>query len=161
MKRIVLLVCTFIVLAMAQNAKAQDYQSAIGLRFGYPLSATYKFFTNESAAFEFYAGFRGYSFYNYINVGAMYQVHKPISGVDGLSWYFGGGASALIYNFDTGFDDDGNFGIGLNGVLGLDYKFANAPINLSVDWMPTIYITGYLSGFGGGLGALSARYTLN
>jgi hypothetical protein len=91
----------------------------------------------------------------------MYQVHKPINGVDGLQWYFGGGASALLYTFDTGFANDGTFGIGINGVLGLDYKFADAPINLSADWMPTIYISGYLSGFGGGLGALSARYTLN
>ena len=48
------------------------------------------------------------------------------------------------------------------GNLGLDYKFDNTPINISADWVPTIYIgSGYLSGFGGGYGALAVRYTLN
>jgi hypothetical protein len=161
MKKIALLFSMLFVLAIATNLKAQDYKSAIGLRLGYPISASYKFFVSDNAAIEAYAGFRGYTFYRYINFGAMYQVHKPISSVDGLYWYFGGGVSALLYTYDSGFVGDGNFGVGINGVLGLDYKFADAPINLSADWMPTIYLTGYLSGFGGGLGALSARYTLN
>lgn len=144
--------------------QAQEYNSAIGLRLGYPLSVSYKKFLNESNALEVFAGYRGYSFYNWFSVGAAYQIHKPINGVDGLQWYFGGGASAFFYNYDNGFDfgDSGSFGIGIQGNLGLDYKFDSAPINISADWMPTIFIgNGYLSGFGGGYGALSVRYTLN
>lgn len=50
---------------------------------------------------------------------------------------------------------------GVMGVVGLDYKFTDIPLNLSVDWVPTFFIgDGYVSGFGGGYGALSARYTL-
>ena len=162
MKKLALLFSLLFVLAISGSLKAQDYKSAIGLRLGYPISASYKFFISEPAAIELYAGFRGYTFYNYINLGAMYQYHFPIESVEGLHWYVGGGASAIIYNYDSGFTNEGSFGIGINGALGLDYKFANAPINLSVDWLPTIYVgSGYLTGFGGGLGALSVRYTLN
>lgn len=143
--------------------QAQEYNSAIGLRLGYPLSVSYKKFLNESNALELFAGFRGYTGYSWVNVGAAYQVHKPINGVDGLQWYFGGGASAFFFNYNNGFGGDaGAFGLGIMGNLGLDYKFANAPINVSADWMPTFFIgNGYLTGFGGGYGALAVRYTLN
>lgn len=144
--------------------QAQSYNSAIGLRLGVPLSVSYKTFLSESNALELFAGFRGYTGYSWVNVGALYQIHKPINGVDNLQWYFGGGASAFFYNYNNGFNfgDSGSFGLGIMGNLGLDYKFDNTPINISADWVPTIYIgSGYLSGFGGGYGALAVRYTLN
>ncbi len=46
------------------------------------------------------------------------------------------------------------------GVLGLDYKFTDAPVNLSLDWAPILFVNGYDNGFRGAYGALSARYTL-
>ena len=164
MKKIALLFSMLFVLAMANDLKAQNYQSAVGLRLGVPLGISYKFFISEPGAIELYLGFRSYSFgYTYINPGAMYQHHFPISSIDGLSWYVGGGASVFLYNYKSSFGgvEDGSFGIGLNGVLGLDYKFTNAPINISADWTPTIYLSGYNTGFGGGAGALSVRYVLN
>lgn len=162
MKKIALVFTLFFLICAANQLKAQNYQSAIGLRLGYPLSVSYKFFLTEPGAVELYAGFRGYTFYGYFNVGAMYQHHMPISGVDGLQWYVGGGVSALFFNYKSGFGPDGeSLGIGLNGALGLDYTFAEIPLNLSVDWLPTVYVSGYIGGFGAGLGALSARYTLN
>lgn len=162
MKKIALLLSAFFVLAFANMGKAQSYDSAIGLRFGAPLAASYKFFVTESNAIELYLGYRSYGIgYTFLNPGAMFQVHKPINGVDGLSWYFGAGASLFLYNFKDNYcaGCDG-LAFGVNGVLGLDYRFADAPINLSVDWLPTIVIAGDFSGFGGGNGALSARYIL-
>lgn len=145
-------------------AYSQNYHSAIGLRLGYPASVSYKQFISEPGAIEGFLGFRSYSGYSWINIGATYQHHMPISGVDGLNWYFGGGASVFFWNDkDDVFvnnDDFSTTSIGVLGVLGLDYKFANAPVNLSVDWMPTFFVNGYGSGFGGGYGALSARYVL-
>ncbi|MDX2067050.1 MAG: hypothetical protein SFV55_01425 [Haliscomenobacter sp.] len=49
---------------------AQAYNSAIGLRLGYPTSVSYKKFLTESNAIEIFAGYRGYSFYNWFSVGA-------------------------------------------------------------------------------------------
>lgn len=145
-------------------AQAQNYNSAIGLRLGVPLSISYKHFLNENGAIEVFGGFRSYSGYGWFNVGGLYQYHKPIPDLDGLSWYFGGGAAAFFWNYDNNFafgdNDDSSFSLGLLGNLGLDYKFENAPINLSVDWVPIFFVNGYGSGFGGGYGAFAVRYVL-
>jgi hypothetical protein len=34
---------------------------------------------------------------------------------------------------------EGRAAAGLDGVLGLDYKFKGAPINLSLDWQPSYH----------------------
>lgn len=163
MKKITLLFSMLFVMAVASNLKAQDYNSAIGLRFGYPLSISYKTFLSESNALELYAGYRGYSgIYSYFTVGALYEIHKPINGVDGLSWYYGGGVSVQFFTYDNSYifsDDNGSLGVGISGVLGLDYKFADAPFNLSVDFLPTIRFGGWDSGYYS-WGALAARYVL-
>ncbi|MCB0376150.1 MAG: hypothetical protein KDD04_09555 [Sinomicrobium sp.] len=163
MKRYVVLFVVALCLFFVNQGKAQDYGSAIGLRLGYPLSLTYKTFINDNGAIEVFGGLRGYSYYSWINVGAAYQVHKPIEGVDGLMWYFGGGASVFFWTYKSGFpgDNSSSTTFGILGNLGLDYKFPNSPINISADWMPMFFINGYLSGFGGGYGALAVRYTLN
>lgn len=145
------------------TVQAQEYNSAIGLRLGSPLSISFKQFISEPGAIEVFAGFRNYSGYGWFNVGGLYQHHFPITSVEGLKWYVGGGASVYFWNYDFDLpgDEDTNLSLGILGNLGLDYKFATAPINLSVDWMPSIFISGYGSGFGAGYGALSVRYTLN
>ena len=163
MKRYAVLFVVALCLFFANNGNAQEYGSAIGLRLGYPLSLTYKTFISESSAIEVFGGLRGYSTYSWINVGAAYQVHKPIEGVDGLNWYFGGGASVFFWTYKNNFfgDNSSSTTFGVLGNLGLDYKFEDSPINLSADWMPMFFINGFGSGFGGGYGALAVRYTLN
>lgn len=156
----------FFTLALALGcfvaAYSQNYKSALGLRLGYPISATYKHFISEPGAIEVFAGFRSWTYYSWFNVAGAYEHHFPISGVDGLNWYVGGGASAFFWNYKDLFpgDNSASTSIGIMGVLGLDYKFDNAPVNLSVDWMPIFFVNGYGNGFGGGYGALSARYVL-
>ncbi len=44
------------------------------------------------------------------------------------------------------------------GVIGLDYKFKDAPINVSLDWQPSFNFVGY-NYFEGGWGGLGIRYT--
>lgn len=164
----------FVVLAVvfcSTSLTAQStYDSAIGLRLGSPWSASYKTFLNNSNnAIEVFASFRTYSInsryrWGSFGVGGGYQVHNPIESVDGLQWYYGGGASVYFYFYDNdfeGFVGEANIGIGLLGFLGLDYKFDDAPINISLDWVPAFAFNGYGSGFGAGQGALAVRYTLD
>jgi len=162
MKKLVLLFALFLMLGIASTSQAQvqDYSKAIGLRVGYPVAASFKMFITDPGAIELYAGFRGYSGYGWFAIGGQYQHHFPISAVEGLAWYIGGGAVAQFWNFKY-LDNEKTFGFGINAVGGVDYKFANIPLAVSVDWMPTIFITGYGDGFGGGYGGLSARYVLN
>ena len=157
MKKITLLFSMLFVLGLTSQLKAQDFQSAIGGRIWYPAAVSYKFFISEPAAIELYAGFRGYSGYGGFTVGGQYEHHMDISDIEGFQWYFGGGASASFYNYD--YDDVSNVGIGINGVIGLQYTLANAPWSFTVDWMPTILISDYNEGFGGAGGA-GARYIL-
>ncbi len=140
---------------------AQPFKSAIGLRFGYPTSVSYKTFISESNALEFFGGIRSWGFGSAINIGGAYQIHKPISSVEGLEWYYGAGAGAWIYTYDSGITNDGGFGLGVSGYLGLQYTFDNIPLTLSSDWVPTFFLGGgYYNGFGAANGAFAARYIL-
>lgn len=143
-------------------SQAQDYNSAVGLRFGYPLSVTYKTFLNESSAVEAYAGLRSYSFYKEFRVNAAYLIHNELESVDRLKWYYGAGPGLAFYSYSSGFfGDEGGMSITLSGYLGLEYTLENTPVSFSVDWVPTFYLGGFGSGFGAGYGALSARYVLS
>lgn len=149
--------------ALPTTQAQQNYQSAVGARLGSPLSASYKTFLNESNAVEIYAGARWRSTYSWFSIAGAYQIHKPIQEVDGLNWYFGGGAAVLFYSFDTDFTGDRGTSttLGLQGYLGLDYTFRDVPINLTLDWVPTILLSGFDSGFGPGFGSLGVRYILS
>lgn len=150
------------------TVNAQDYSSSVGLRLGAPASVTYKMFLGGgSNAIEAFASYRRRSYlsaYNWtqIGIGAGYQIHKDIPSVDGLMWYFGAGASVFFWNYSDAayFGDASTTSFGILGFLGLDYAFADVPVNLSVDWVPTFFINGYTNGFGAGGGALSVRYIL-
>ena len=132
---------------------SQDFDSAAGIRFGFPLSASYKKFVDDSKAFEVYAGYRrGFLDVNFINISAAYQIHKDIEEADRLQWYYGGGVNAYLVESTAVF--------GISGYLGLSYTLENTPINASLDWTPTIFLNGLLGGFGSGFGSLAVRYVL-
>jgi hypothetical protein len=165
MKRITFL-AIFSLLFALQTTKAQNYKSAVGLRLGYPTSISYKHFLNEKGAVEVTGGFRSFAGYaRYVALNASYQQHTPIPTVEGLKWYAGGGLGVNFWSYDSFYK-----ALGVNttsttfsvfGMIGLDYKIANMPVNVSIDWAPTFFIgSGYYSGFGAGYGSLAARYTL-
>ena len=147
------------------------YKSAIGARLGYPLSASYKTFLNETNAIEAYVNFRRWgnlftagASYTRVGLGAAYLIHQQLgSNTPGLQWYYGGGAGVYLYSYsnEAFFDDSGNLGVGVQGFIGLDYKFADTPLNLSLDWAPAIYIGGYNARFAGDVGSLAIRYVLS
>ena len=108
------------------------YKTAIGLRLGYPWSASLKHFVSPKGAVEVYAGYRGYTYYSWVNIGVLYQHHTRIEGVEGLQWYVGGGGAVYFWNYNRGFNNngEGNTSFGVSGCLGLDYKFADFPIEI-------------------------------
>ena len=143
-------------------SQAQDYNSAVGLRFGYPLSATYKTFLSETNAAEIYAGFRSYFGYKEFRVNGAYLIHNEIESVERLKWYYGAGPGLAFYSYDSIFaGDEGGLSITVSGYLGLEYTLDGTPLSFSVDWVPTYFIGGFGSGFGADNGALSVRYILN
>lgn len=154
-----LLLCT-------HQVDAQEYETAAGLRAAWGFAVTGKKFINDDGhAVEVIANYRSFSsaFYDYswLSFTGLYEVHKPWETVlDGLYWYYGGGINFTTYSGDFDLvDDDIDAFFGIAGCLGLDYKFEEVPINISVDWIPVFGFGAY--GFGGEGGGLAVRYTFN
>lgn len=147
-KIIVLLLASFLIY---NSGKAQDYNNAIGIKF-YPTGITFKHFLSDNKAIE---GI-GY-FYKYgTRITGLYEIYNPIEALDGLQWYYGFGAHVGFIDSKYG----GSTALGLDGVIGLDYKVAELPIDLSLDFQPSLELGSFygdnrLQGWGG----LGIRFT--
>jgi len=143
------LLATIIALTTFTLAQAQDYKTGVGIRFSSNDAAinnsiSVKHFISGTTAIEGLI-----SFGDPFAIGALIELHNGIGDVPGLAWFYGGGAY-------VGFS--GRKNVGAQGVLGLDYKFTNLPINLSVDWKPELNIVRQFSFEPAAVG-LSARFT--
>jgi len=115
---------------LGSRSEAQEYKTALGIRLSSTVPAvnnsiSIKHFLNERAAVE---GLLSIGIDDHIALGALYEIHKPFS-TPGFQWYYGAGAYA-------GFS--GPSILGAQGVLGVDYKFENIPLNMSLDWKPEL-----------------------
>jgi hypothetical protein len=131
------------------NVTSQEYKTALGVKF-YPGAVTLKHFIKPTAALE---GI-GYFWNRGSRITGLYEFHGDINGAPGLKWYVGPGAHVGFYNSKYG----GGSSFGVDGVLGLDYKFKGAPINVSADWQPSFEFNGAYDGFSGNWGGLAIRY---
>ena len=154
MRKIILLaVVVFLTtISQAQNSStnSSSYKNALGVKVLDGGGITFKHFVSGNNALEFI----GYFWNRGTRITGLYEIHGPISGASGLKWYIGPGAHIGFYNTKYG---DGSF-VGLDGVLGLDYKFKGAPINMSIDWQPSFEF-GDNRGFVGSWGGFAVRYT--
>lgn len=167
----------FTLLTASASLDAQNLQSAVGARLGYPVSLSYKTFLGESDdALEFTLGTRGRNFrtysYRWITASGAYLKHKDLSlkgidDMDGLQWYYGFGAAAYFWSYkdnDPFFDFDdsaSSVSFGVQGYIGIAYTLKEMPVNLTLDWVPTVFVNGFDSGFGLGYGSLGVRYVIN
>ncbi len=143
-------------ITQAQNI-GSEYKTALGIKF-YPTAVSIKRFTTKKIALE---GL-GYFWNDGVRFTGLYEIHKDIVGAPGLMWYVGPGAHIGFWSnkWKTIFPTrNGGIAIGIDGVLGLDYKFSSVPVNLSLDWQPSFNFVGY-NYFEGGWGGLGIRYTL-
>ena len=145
-----LLLSVATVRAQSKSTNGSTYTTALGVRIWDGGGITLKHFFNDRNAGELI----GYFWRNGVRFTGLYEIHGDITGAKGLRWYIGPGAHIGFYNSKYG---DGSFG-GIDGVLGLDYKFNGAPINVSLDWQPSFEF-GDNRGFYGGWGGLGIRYT--
>jgi len=139
-------------IAQSQNksTSGHSYQTALGVKVWDGGGISLKHFISDKHALE---GI-GYFWNRGARITGLYEIHGPISGAPGLRWYIGPGIHLGFYNTKYG---DGSFA-GIDGVLGLDYKFNGAPINMSIDWQPSFEF-GDNRGFVGSWGGLGVRYT--
>ena len=157
MKKLFLLcLTTGIILCMSvTETKAQSYQSALGGRFGTANGITFKTFVTNNNALDFILNFQSSNNVNTFRFTGLYEIHNQINNAAGLKWYYGIGGTLGSYKPKY---YDGELYASVDGVLGLDYKFNGAPINLSLDWKPAFEVAPN-SGFDSEGFGLSIRFT--
>jgi hypothetical protein len=159
-KKLQLIILFIGILFISGSVKAQSYQTALGLRFGGLTSGlTIKHFISTTSALEGIVSLGNQSFI----VTGLYEMHSSVDNSKDFKFYYGAGGH-------VGFFQDGgsyyyNHGrlytstavVGVDGILGLEYKFRNAPINVSMDLKPFVdFFNGGFVYFDGGI---SVRYT--
>lgn len=150
----------FIVSASAQSddsrvvqntdGAAPNYRLGLGVRLSNSTptlnnSITGKYFVTDRSAVEGII-----SFGSRFGIGGLLEIHRPTN-IEGLKWFYGAGAY-------VGFENSNTY-LGPTGILGIDYKFTNVPINLSLDWKPELDIIPDIN-FVPDAFALSVRFTL-
>lgn len=111
---------------------AQNKEWGLGLRIGNPTGITAKKYLGSSNALEVALGT------NFNEEGfellAHYLFHFPVHGAAGLDWYYGFGGQ--LQSHDRGDRDaDNDLELGADGLIGLEYTFANAPVSIFSDVM--------------------------
>ncbi len=139
------------------DTAAQDYLTGLGLRGGLSNGITVKHFINERDAVEGILTTRWQGF----KITGMLERHMVAFDTDGLFFFYGAGAHI---GFWSGYDDhpwfdntDTHSVLGIDGVIGLEYVFAEIPVSLGLDWKPEFNLIGY-TGFAADEFALSVRY---
>ena len=151
--KITLILFCFISVAIVSKAQS-DYTQALGLKFPEGLAISYKkFVTNknyiEADAILWEKGFKA--------VG-LYEFNFPIDAVEGLHWFVGPGAHIGFWRSDYIKNANSSIDLGIDGIIGFDYKFKNYPLNISLDWQPSIVLLGN-NGLAPSNGGLGIRYT--
>lgn len=145
------LFCFIASISFSQNT----YKHALGLKFPGGFSATYKVFVTNTNNIEAQAtvwnkGFR---------LSGMYEFNfYSFPTVENLSWFVGPGAHIGFWKSQYKADYNSNADLGIDGIIGLDYKFPKIPINVSADWQPSVTLAGN-AGFTPAYGGFAVRYT--
>lgn len=132
-----------------------SYKQAIGLKFPLGFSVTYKNFVTNTHSVEaqltsWNKGFR---------VAGLYEFNFfSFPSVPSLAWFVGPGVHAGFWKEQYSKTYNSKADLGIDGILGLDYKFDKIPINVSLDWQPAVTLVGS-AGFTPAYGGLAVRYT--
>jgi hypothetical protein len=148
---------------------SQSYNNAIGVRFGGLTSGlTFKHIGQSQGAFE---GLLSFSHRTFVITG-LYEKYKDIESSPGLRWFYGGGAHIGFFRYGgyyywvnkkgkfvyvDGYDGPSRTVVGLDFIIGLDYKFKDAPFDISLDLKP--FVDFWDGPYGYFDGALSVRFT--
>lgn len=124
---------------------AQEYNWAVGVRGGVTTSGiSVKHNFDPANSLEGIVDFR-----HGFNVYGLYQRNIPVIG-EGFNFFYGAGA-----NIGSWAD---KFTIGIDGIVGLEYKIQPIPLAVSLDYKPNLNLTGH-TGFHAADVALTLRVT--
>ncbi len=135
MKKILLFFAISVI--AASGTQAQTYTTAIGAKFytGAPSfgGLNIRYSNSEKSALEGSLLFTSGA----VGLEGLYEYQAPIQGVTNLQYYLGGGG---LLAFGSGYyGNSTGFALRLTG--GIDYKFEDAPIDVSLGLDPFFYLT--------------------
>ncbi|MBI3510689.1 MAG: hypothetical protein HY064_08495 [Bacteroidetes bacterium] len=135
----------------SMTANVVGYKTAVGLRAGEMSGITFKRFSGQNHALEFIVGDWPYGF----RATGLYEKYSG-SAIAGLNWYYGGGAH---FGFETGrvyyyypyydryynyyYRTSGNMALGIDGIIGIEYKIKPIPFAVSLDMKPFTEINSF------------------
>jgi hypothetical protein len=142
MKTILVLAVAFLI--FSSGAKAQQNNNHIGLRAGESSGIDFKHL-NGTNAFEFIVS----AWPNDLTLFGLFEKYKAINADPGFSFYYGAGPHVAfntyhrVYYYDDRYGrwwyhSRGGFGLGIDGIVGLEYAFRQIPLALTVDLKPYI-----------------------
>ena len=141
MKKFIL--SAFMLLGLALSTQAQDIsKNALGLRIGdndgFGGEISYQRGLSKNNRLELDLGWRNSKDVDAFKLVGLYQWVWNIEG--GFNWYAGVGAGVGSWSYDkNGVSDSGTFVL-VAGDLGIEYNFSEAPIQLSLDIRPELYL---------------------
>lgn len=159
MKKLLFVSILTLGICSVSTLSAQDYKTALGVR----LSSSNAMQNNSISIKQFISPTKAieglFTFGDPLALGALLEIHKPLS-ASGLRYFYGaGGYLSFIKSVNVNTQKtstDANFGA--QGIIGLDYKFTNIPLNISLDWKPELNIVSEINFEPAAIG-FSARFT--
>ena len=130
---------------------AQESPS-IGIRGGLANGLSLKWFlAGDTEAVEGIVTIRGTGATSTLAITALYELHNYDFASEDLRWYYGAGPHLAMSSEVTD--------IGLDAIIGIEYRINAGPISLSADWKPSLAIIG-AGGLVGDEGAITLRYRI-
>jgi len=163
LKRTVILFAFLLTAAGAGAQNGASYTNGIGIRLGTDDGITFKHFIRDDAAIEAILS----TGYHAAILTVLFEKHQPLA-APGLDLFYGAGGhigtgERVVYWYRDRwgyyyYEEDNRpyTSIGIDGIVGLEYKFNRAPFTLGIDLKP--YVNIYRPGYSFLDGALSFRY---
>ena len=134
---------------VVEDIQAQYYRNSSGVRLGYTSAITYKRFINNSQAIELMASGRDDGF----QLTTFYQINKPMNlgfSENFYAYYGVGGHFGYVRRVEStllepavpptapvfGVTKRSFFAMGVNTILGVEYRWLAAPLTFSFDIKP-------------------------
>jgi len=154
---------SFLLITYLANSQASTeeytspYKKAIGFKLN-PGAVSYRSFYTRNKAVE---GI-GFISLDGFQLTILNEKFTPFANAENLTWYMGYGGHFNLWSERYKLNNpskSAGVDVGIDGMLGLDYKLKNTPINLSVDIQPAFNFVG-ASYFDLGWGGIGIRYTI-
>jgi hypothetical protein len=136
--------------ATAGISKAQDYNTGIGVRLGGWAGSglSIKHFVHNDRALEFLV--TSY-YYRGATLTGLYEKHQMAFREEGLNFFYGAGAHVGAYGrgryryyyYDDRVYDNGFVVVGVDAIIGLEYKIPTIPFTIGADLHPLIELVNY------------------